>query len=59
MTKSRGSGVVGEDQRLVRVKLVNVAMHLDPMFVEQRNIIFDRVNPISKSMFAKKYGLCN
>ena len=39
MSKSRrsgtgGRGTGGEDQRLVRVKLENATMHLDPMFAE-------------------------
>ena len=29
------------------------------MFVEQPNIIFNGINPISKRMFTEKYGSCN
>ena len=63
MSKARsgigGSDARGEDQRLVRVKLQNAATHLDPMFAEQLDIIFDGINPISRKKFAETYGLCN
>jgi hypothetical protein len=32
---------------------------VNPLFAEQPDIVWDRVNPILRTVFAQKYGLCN
>jgi hypothetical protein len=56
-TMSR-SGAHGKDQKFVTFKLEN-ATHCKLMYGAQPDIIFDGLNPISRRVFVKKYGLCN
>jgi hypothetical protein len=48
-----------EATSLVAKQGKKVYSFVNPLFAEQPDIVWDRVNPISRTVFAQKYGLCN
>ena len=57
------SSETGQGRRKSKVK-VEGAVHrseafVDPLYAEQPQLVWNRVDPISKEVFEEKYGLCN